>query len=502
MRSPTVTEPRSRGIAWAGAANLVGGVVGSVIGLVLAALVGRSLGTEGAGTYFLVVAVFMIVSSLAELGADTGLVRFVSAARATGRLADVPHLVRIAIGPVLLAGVLVVVLTAGIVDDRPFLGLPSAFIVLASALAVMSSMFAVMLSASRGLGDVLTYPLLQNIGLPLMRLVGVAVTILVGGGVVAVAIAWMAPVVVVLALATLVVVRLMTRRSGTRVPRRVRPPERRRLSREFWSFSATRGFAAAVEILLEWSDVLLVGALASAEAAGIYAVVTRCARASEVVQSAARIAIGPEISAALARGAVQEAGQIYGLVSAAMIWLSWPFFLLLAIFGDAVLGIFGDGFVAGAKPLAVLSLAMGLATAAGTVQTILLMGGRSTWQLADKSAALVLNLILNLALIPLWGITGAAISWAVTLVVDTVVVVYQVQRLMGIRPSSGARHAIVAAALSLAVVGASGLAVRAVFGSSLPVLAGTVLVVGVVYLAMSWRLRDRLGLMELMAHRA
>ena len=79
-----MAEPGSRGIAWAGAVNLVGGAIGSVIGLLLAAIVGRGLGTDGAGTYFLVVAVFMIVSNVAELGADTGLVRFAAAARATG----------------------------------------------------------------------------------------------------------------------------------------------------------------------------------------------------------------------------------------------------------------------------------------------------------------------------------------------------------------------------------------------------------------------------------
>ncbi len=170
------TRAESRGIAWAGAVNLVGGGIGSVIGLLLAAIVGHHLGTVGAGTYFLVVAVFMIVSSVAELGADTGLVRYVSAARARGREADVPRLARVALGPVLVAGALVVGVAAAAVSTYPqlFDSLPASFVVLAAVTAVLSSLLAVILAIVRGLGGVLAYPLLQSIGLPVLRLVGVA----------------------------------------------------------------------------------------------------------------------------------------------------------------------------------------------------------------------------------------------------------------------------------------------------------------------------------------
>jgi O-antigen/teichoic acid export membrane protein len=497
-----VAEPGSRGVAWAGAVNLVGGATGSVIGLLLAAIVGRGLGTDGAGTYFLVVAIFMIVSNMAELGADTGLVRFASAARATGRVRDLPRLVVIAVGPVLAGGVVVVVLAVAWARGRPddLAGLPPGLVIGASVLAVLSSLVAVVLAVSRGLGDVLAYPLLQNILLPLLRLVGVLVVVAAGGGVAAVLTAWMVPVPVVLAIAVVVALRLTRRHAGGLWPVPLAASERRRMSRGFWSFSATRGVAAGVEIMLEWIDVILVGVLTSPEAAGIYAVVTRCARAGEVVQQAARIAVGPQISAALARGAVTEARQIYGLVTAVMIWLAWPFFIVVAVFGDTVLTAFGPGFDDGAVSLAVLSLAMALATAAGTVQTILLMGGKSSWQLADKSAALVLNVALNLVLVPAWGIEGAAVAWAVTIVADTALVVYQVQRLMGVRPTG--RFLWVAAGLACGVVGGISAAARIALGSSVPVLVTTLLVAGVCYLAASWPLRHRLGLVQLVALRS
>ncbi len=502
-----MAEAASRGIAWAGAVNLVGGATGSVVGLVLAALVGRSLGTDGAGTYFLVVAAFVIVSQVAELGADTGLVRFVAAARATGRPRDVPYLLVIAVRPVLLAGVLVV---AGawtwtlVAPGRPP-DVPGPLVVGAAAAAVLASMTAVMLAATRGLGDVLSYPLLQSVLLPLLRLMAVAAVVAAGGGVLSVLTAWMAPVLLVLVLATWSALTLTRRRCGALRRDSVEGDDasaraRRGLTRSFWTFSAARGVSAAVEILLEWVDVILVGLLTSAEAAGVYAVVTRCARAGEVVQQAARVAVGPQISSALARGAVREASEIYGLVTAAMIWMSWPFFIVLAVFPEPVLTIFGRGFGAGATSLTVLAVAMGLATAAGTVQTILLMGGRSSWQLADKSAALAVNVGLNLVLVPAWGIEGAAVAWAVTILLDTALVVYQVQHLMGVRPVG--RHVWVAAGLSVAVVGTTTVVARLVLGPSTGVALGAVASAALLHLAAGWLLRRPLGLVALVRHRS
>ncbi len=477
--------------------NVAAGAVGAVVNLLIAALVTRHLGVTGAGYYFLVVAVFMIAANTVELGADTGLVRFVSAALAVGRPGEIRVLVRSAIRPVLVAVVLVVAATAlvvAVVDPR--VGVAAWLLVAASAVAGALSLTAVLLGAVRGYGQVLAHPVLLNLLLPLGRLLTIGAVVAAGWGVSAVLGAWLVPVPLVLVLAVAVTLRLLRSTARTEID----ATGRKELGVGFWRFSAARGFAACVEILLEWVDVLLVGILASPAAAGVYAVVTRCLRASEVVQQAARIVVGPQISAALARGDLARARDLYGIVTAAMIWVTWPFFILMAVFGDQVLRVFGPGFDEGAVPMAVLAGAMALATAAGTVQTILLMGGRSTWQLADKSAALVLNVVLGLLFIPWWGITGAALAWAVTIIVDTAVVVWQVQWLMGVRPAG--RHIRPAITQALVLVAVPALAARLVLGSSAWTAIGTAAAIGMLHLAVGWRTRRALGLTRLMALRS
>jgi len=491
---------RTPGLGAAAVVNLTAGAAGALLNLVIAAVVARHLGVAAAGTYFLVVAAFMITANVFELGADTGLVRFVSAARAVGRLEDVPALLRTAIRPVLIGCILCVVTTAVVVSAVGEIdGLSPWLLLTASSVAGALSMTALFLGTTRGLGDTYAYPVLLNLVLPIGRLAAIGLAVFAGWGVSGVLISWLAPIPLVLVLAAAITCRLVRRATPPRRPE-PEPGRTRELGVSFWRFSAARGVSAAVEILLEWIDVLLVGALASPAEAAVYGVVTRCLRASEVVQQAARIVAGPQISGALARGDRDHVREVYGLITAAMIWLTWPFFIVLAVFGDQVLRIFGPGFSQGATPMAVLAGAMALATAAGAVQTILLMGGRSTWQLADKTGALCLNVVLDLLLIPWWGITGAAIAWAVTIVVDTAIVLWQVQGLMGLRPSGG--HLRLAIVQSLLIVAVPMLAARELFGSSATVLATTVSVLAIVYVSIGWKTRHALGMTRLLAIRS
>ena len=478
------------GLGAAAVANLVGGALGAVANLVLAALVGRHLGTEGSGVYFLVVAVFLIVANSAELGADTGLVRFVAATRALGRPEDTAQIVRTAVVPVVVGGLAVVVLgiPAALVVAPP--GLSPWVVVAAVPLTVLASLTALALGITRGAGDALSFPLVQNILLPVGRVVGVGVAVLAGWGASEVVAAWLLPVPVVLVVAIALAARHVARGSARsdRGHRAAYPG--------FWRFSAARGATACVEIVLEWVDVVIVGVFASPAEAGVYAVVTRCARAGEVVQQAARIAVGPAISSASARGDRDLVGRLYGVVTAAMVWAAWPFYAILAVFAEPVLGIFGDGFDSGATSLRVLAAAMAVATAAGAVQSVLLMAGRSSWQLADKSGALVLDVLLLLVLVPRWGIEGAAVAWAVTIVVDTAIVAYQVQVLMGVRPPWA--PILWAAGLPLALVLAPSLAVAAVWGTDAQVAVVTTMALAVAYVLVGALLRGRLGLLTLM----
>ena len=96
--------------------------------------------------------------------------------------------------------------------------------------------------------------------------------------------------------------------------------------------------------------------------------------------------------------------------------------------------------------------------AAGNVQALLLMSGRSGLMALNKAVVLGVNVLGNLVLIPLVGINGAAAVWAVSMALDTGLAVWQVRRHVGV--SVGAR-----------TVGLTGVAVCLVVGVPAAVVA-------------------------------
>ena len=76
-----------------------------------------------------------------------------------------------------------------------------------------------------------------------------------------------------------------------------------------------------------------------------------------------------------------------------------------------------------------------LSMSAGGVQSVLLMSGKSRWQLLNKLSSLVVAVTLNFTLVPVWGLYGAVTAWASALLIDTFLASYQVFRLVGIRAS-------------------------------------------------------------------
>jgi O-antigen/teichoic acid export membrane protein len=152
-------------------------------------------------------------------------------------------------------------------------------------------------------------------------------------------------------------------------------------------------------------------------------------------------------------------------------WLvaaSWPAYLTLATFAPLVLRAFGADFTSGQNALVILSLAMMVNLGTGNVQVVLLMGGRSAWQLFNVGVALVLNVGLNLVLIPRLGIAGAALAWAVSIVFDNLATIVEVRLLLGIR-SFGTGYPVVAVGAAVCF-GLLGVLLRAAMGPTVPAL--------------------------------
>jgi O-antigen/teichoic acid export membrane protein len=119
------------------------------------------------------------------------------------------------------------------------------------------------------------------------------------------------------------------------------------------------------------------------------------------------------------------------------------------------------------------------------------MAGKSSWNLVNTIIAVVLNVVLNLVLIPPLGITGSAIAWSVSILVNNLLPLAQVWRAVDLHPF-GRGSAIVGLSAVACFGGVGWLAESKIGGPAALLVTGVV--GGGAYLALLWRYREPLQL--------
>jgi len=484
------------GAARSGIVSLAGSGVAAVAGLGLNVVIGRGLGPAASGVFFVAVAVLTVAATVGKLGADTGLVRELARLRGLGRPGDVRRVLLVALVPAALAGLLLAVavhLAAGpigaLIAPGPGAGAGTGtgagadvgtdvarLLDGGAPYLLLGGPFLVLTAGLRGLGDVVGFAGVQNVVVPVLRTLLAGLAVATGLGVSGALLGWNAPLVVGTAVAAWLVVRRSRSASSVQAApvqaapvQATSPPPARPypvLAREFWSFSAPRSVAAVLEVAIVWADVIIVASLTSPREAGIYAAASRFITTGSLAEAAMRVAMAPQISKLLALGDLAGAARLCAVATQWIVLLAWPLYLVLALYAPYVLALFGPGFVEGSTALTVLAVAMIVVMSAGNNQTVLLMSGRSGAQLRNKALALAVDLGLNLLLVPAWGLgwgmTGAALAWAVTVLLDATLVLAQVRWSIGVRIPMGR----VWPAMALAATGfvPTGLLARFVLG--------------------------------------
>jgi O-antigen/teichoic acid export membrane protein len=192
-----------------------------------------------------------------------------------------------------------------------------------------------------------------------------------------------------------------------------------------------------VQIALQRLDILLVGAMRGAAAAAVYTAATRLVVVGQMATQSVWYAVQPHLEMLVASDDVDDARSLYRISTTWIIALTWPVFLLALVAAPEITALFGHGYSSGAGSMAVLAGAMLVSGACGIVDVVLITVGKTTSSLANTAVALGINVALDLALIPELGVLGAAIGWAVAIVVRNLAALIQVGRYAGFHPLSG-----------------------------------------------------------------
>lgn len=191
-------------------------------------------------------------------------------------------------------------------------------------------------------------------------------------------------------------------------------------------------WVGAMSIITTQTDVLMLAAVKGPSDAGIYQVAARGAELVAFISSISAIALQPTISRLYANGELARLKYIAGYAARIMVAAALAVAACYFILGGTLLRfVFGPAFQAAAQALNVLSAGWVIVAAMGPARDTLLMSGGERQSAIAISLAAILNVFLNLLLIPRFGITGAALATAVSLIVCHVGYTLFVRRRLG-----------------------------------------------------------------------
>ena len=166
---------------------------------------------------------------------------------------------------------------------------------------------------------------------------------------------------------------------------------------------------------------------------------------------------------------------------------------MLAVFSPIFLSVFGIRYETGAAALTIISLSMLVNAGTGNNATLLLMAGRSSWNLLVSAFALSLNVVANLILIPRFGLTGAAVAWAISILVTNACSTILLWKFDRMQPFSWPLAYV--AGLSVLCYGIGGIIARLIFGTTHIVATGiSLMVITALYSAAIYLRRTSLDL--------
>ncbi|MBV9208807.1 MAG: polysaccharide biosynthesis C-terminal domain-containing protein, partial [Actinobacteria bacterium] len=484
--------------------------------LAITLVVTRSFSRAAAGAFFAATSLFLIIEAVCTLGAVPGTVYFIARLRSVGQHHRIPQVLRTAVRPVAVVSVAAAValvlaappLARVLVHDQfGHVGArPAEIAAELRALAValpFAALLDTLLGATRGFRAMGPTNVIDRIGRSVAQLTGITV-VAAAGTAALLGPLWALPYVPAACAAWLWLRRIQRRPLPGEVPvtaasAQIHKPRRagmhRREALRFWRFTAPRGLALLAQVTIQRLDIVLVAIMRGPVEAAIYTAATRFLVTGQFAIQAIGMASQPRFTEMFARADFRGANRVYQATTAWLVLLTWPVYLLAIFFGPQILAVFGHSYRAGAIVMVILGVAMLLLTGCGLVDMVLVTTGRSSWSLANGLLAVTVNVVLDVLLIPRYGIAGAAVGWSVAIVVTNLLPLAQVAATVRLQPFG--RGTLLAISLCSLSFGVLPLAARALLGpGAVPSLAA--IACGCVLMAAGiWRFRADLNLAAL-----
>ncbi|AUX07833.1 polysaccharide biosynthesis protein [Halalkaliarchaeum desulfuricum] len=386
----------------------------------------RGLGPTAYGVYALAWRIAQILVRLVTFGSVPALQRYVPAydddpnRRAT--VVGLAYATTVGFGAVIAAGVwwLAPWIGAVTVDQPAFVPTMRWFGFLVVLLGVVMIVSAIFRAIGSARGEVLFNKLLR----PGVRLVGATVALALGYSVVGVA----GAIVVGTGILAVVAVPIAARVTAIRPSLRAVRSEAER----FYNHAAPVAMSSLGKVFQNRIDVILVGALLTAVAAGVYNALLVLIAIAWIPLQSFNMLLPPVASNLYSDDRMETLNAIYTSVTRLIVTTVVPFLAVLVVYGRELLALFGPTYTQGYVPLVVYLGGVFVGSAVGATGWLLMMTDHQYARMILDWLLAVLNVVLTYAFILQFELVGAALGTSIAISVQNGIQVVLLRRFEGL----------------------------------------------------------------------
>lgn len=192
--------------------------------------------------------------------------------------------------------------------------------------------------------------------------------------------------------------------------------------------------------LLTNVDILIAGIFLDPGKVAIYFATVKTLALVHFVYFAVKASFAHRISQYYHAG---DREQYHAVIHDTARWTFWPSLAisgLLLLIGPYLLYLFGEEFTQGYPLLFILVIGIVARASVGPAETVLTMSGQQNACAMIYGATLFINIVLNLLLIPAFGLMGAAIATTLALIYEAIALFVIVRRRLDLNIFALARH--------------------------------------------------------------
>jgi O-antigen/teichoic acid export membrane protein len=202
-------------------------------------------------------------------------------------------------------------------------------------------------------------------------------------------------------------------------------------------------------------DLIPLSIMASASMVGVYQIILNIGNIMRNIPQSTDPILMPVVVSMRIKRDTTALENIYVTLFRLNIALSFGFFIMVAIFGDLMLLIFGEYFVIGTTACIIACFGIMVNTVFSSIEAALIMYGYPYANMMVNIFFVATNLILDFLLIPHYGLIGAALGCLIACLLTAAVQTVLIFRLLKINPFRWDFLNIIAAGLMFWVIFAS-----------------------------------------------